>query len=180
MRGWRLALRIAWREAKRAKGRTAMVLAMITLPVAALAFAAAGYDLFTLTPGEQADRLMGTGRAVVVWPYDTPVQQRPDQLVPFTAVAAHTIADPTTDRLLSLLPPGSRAIPKVSGALTVHTASGIGTLASLTLDDRDPLAGGLLRQLSGRAPAGADEVALTPAAVERTGAGVGGVVTAAS
>ena len=37
---WRAALRIARREARRARGRTALVLAMIALPVLALSFTA--------------------------------------------------------------------------------------------------------------------------------------------
>ncbi len=41
MRSWLVALRIARREARRAKGRTLAVVAMIALPVAALSFAAA-------------------------------------------------------------------------------------------------------------------------------------------
>ena len=83
MTGWRAALRMARREARRAKGRSALVLAMIALPVAALAFAAASYDTFTLTPDERADRLMGTAQAAVDWPHDGPVEQYPLDFVSF-------------------------------------------------------------------------------------------------
>jgi len=48
--GWRSALRIARREARRARGRSALVVAMITMPVAALAFAAVTQQTFQLTP----------------------------------------------------------------------------------------------------------------------------------
>jgi putative ABC transport system permease protein len=41
--GWRTALRMAWRETRRAKGRSALVLVMIALPVAALSFGAVVY-----------------------------------------------------------------------------------------------------------------------------------------
>jgi putative ABC transport system permease protein len=44
------------------------------------------------------------------------------------------------------------------------------------LDYTDPLARGRYRQLSGRAPANADEVALTPAAVSRLGTRLGGTM----
>jgi putative ABC transport system permease protein len=50
MKGWRPALRIARREARRARGRSLLVVAMILLPVAALSFAAVYTDTFTLTP----------------------------------------------------------------------------------------------------------------------------------
>jgi len=51
--GWRSALRIARREARRARGRSALVVAMITMPVAALAFAAVTQQTFQLTPASR-------------------------------------------------------------------------------------------------------------------------------
>jgi putative ABC transport system permease protein len=62
------------------------------------------------------------------------------------------------------------------GNLSVRTASGVGTVSVRMLDYAAPLARGILRPLSGSAPATADEVALTPAAARRLGAGVGGTV----
>lgn len=179
MSGWRPALRIARREARRAKGRAALVLALIALPVTALAFTAAGYDTFTLNPGEQADRMMGTGQALVSWPATTPVQQRPDRLTPYTTGTPGPAPQPSTERLLALLPPGSRVLPQTTGEEAVRTTAGAGTLATLALDYTDPLAQGVLHQLSGRAPANAGEVALTPAAAARTGAAIGDTVTSA-
>ena len=49
MSGWLTALRIARREARRARGRSVLVAAMIALPVAALSFFAAQYDTFELS-----------------------------------------------------------------------------------------------------------------------------------
>jgi putative ABC transport system permease protein len=66
VKGWPTALRVARREAQRARGRSLLVVAMLGLPVAALAFAAAYTDTFTLTPKERADRLMGAAQALVV------------------------------------------------------------------------------------------------------------------
>ncbi|HZD01320.1 MAG TPA: FtsX-like permease family protein [Actinomycetes bacterium] len=184
MTGWRAALRVARREARRARGRSILVIAMIGLPVAALAFVAVAQDTFTLTPDERADRLMGTGQAVVVWPSDGPVQQLPTHLHAVLpagpAGASSKTAAPTTppgvERLLALLPPGTRAIADQTGVLAVHTAAGIGNLRARMLDVADPLARGILRPRSGRAPASTGEVALTPAAARRVGVGVGGDV----
>ena len=75
MSSWRISLRVARREARRAKGRSAMVVAMIAVPVAALSFIAVGYDTFTLSATEQADRTMGATQASVTWPFDGPVEQ---------------------------------------------------------------------------------------------------------
>jgi putative ABC transport system permease protein len=185
--GWRTALRIARREARRARGRSALVVAMITLPVAALAFTAVTRDTFQLTPAERADRLMGQGQAVITWPEERPVHQSPTELASGPAgtpagpgETSPTTPTPTVERLLALLPPGSRAIGDQSSSLAVRTAAGSGTLATRTLDYADPLARGILRQVSGRAPARTDEVALTPVAARRLGAGVGGTVRLAS
>jgi len=177
--GWRAAVRMARREARRAKGRSALVLAMIGVPVLAMAFGAASYDTFRLTPAERADRLMGAADAAVIWPYDGPVRQEAtDTDFLYLAIDGNQAPakDPSAARLLTLLPPGSRAITDRRIKLTVTTATGTGTLGGRLLDYPDPLARGLVRQLSGRAPASADEVALTPAAARRIGVGIGGEV----
>jgi putative ABC transport system permease protein len=179
--GWRSALRIARREARRARGRSLLVVAMIMVPVTALAFATVAYDTFTLTPAERADRLMGAAQAAIVWPADGPVQQDPADLdSAFLAGPppnpGETAPEPSTERLLALLQPGTRAIADRTGSVAVRTAAGTGDLGVRVLDYVDPLARGILRQLSGGAPATAAEVALTPAAARRVGAGIGGSV----
>src|SRR5687768_12265807 len=77
MKGWRTALRIARREAQRAKGRSALVVAMIMLPILALSFAAAAYDMFSLRPEEQVDRRLGAADAELRWESDGPADQSP-------------------------------------------------------------------------------------------------------
>jgi putative ABC transport system permease protein len=181
MSGWRTALRIARRQMRRAKGRSALVVAMIAIPVAAMAFAAASYDTFRLTPDERADRVMGTADAAIAWPFDGRVEQFPlnfDAFVTPVQRSADTPEPtaPTLERLLALLPPGTRALATESGRLSVRTATGTGTLAARTLDYANSLARGILRPLAGRAPATADEVALTPGAVRRLGGGLGSQV----
>src|SRR5205814_3740556 len=180
-RGWRTAIRIARREARRAKGRAALVIAMIAVPVAALAFGAVVQDTFSLKPDEKADRLMGSASAVVEWPYFGPVAQDATELfaVPAGGPVAATsppIPPPTTERVLAELPAGSRAITEQRTSLGVHTVGGAASLGARLLDYADPLARGLYRTASGHPPTTADEVALTPAASRRTGAGIGGTV----
>jgi len=179
--GWRTALRIARREAQRAKGRSVLVVAMIMLPVAALGFAAVYSDTFKLTPYERADRLMGAAQAVLAKPFNHPVHQDPTDLNAFGSPGApqptaEPAPTPTAKDLLALLPPGTRVIPDQTGPLQVRTAAGTGTVGVRMLDSTDPLAHGILRQLTGRAPAARDEAALTPAAVRRLGVNVGGSV----
>jgi putative ABC transport system permease protein len=169
VRGWRTAIRIARREARRAKGRAALVIAMIAVPVAALAFGAVIQDTFTLKPDEQADRLMGSASALVMWPYGGPTVQDATQPVYFPAGGPITQPNPqttapTTERVLAELPAGSRAITEQRVSLGVHTVGGTASLGARLLDYADPLARGLYRTASGRPPTTADEIALTPAA----------------
>ena len=124
---------------------------------------------------------MGTAQAMVVWPHDGPVEQDPATWTPSASPAQRRRrpsrpAAPSIERLLALLPPGTTAIGDQVGTLAVDTAAGTGNLGARMLDVADPLARGVYRQLSGRAPASADEVALTPAAARRLGVGVGGSV----
>jgi putative ABC transport system permease protein len=185
MTGWRTALRIAWREARRAKGRALLVVAMIALPVAALTLGAVTQDTFDLTPRERADRLMGTAQAVVTWPQEGEVQQVPDELHAFGFITrraetgqpeAERVAEPSEERLLALLPPGATAITDQRTRLNLQTATGTAPIATRLLDYADPLAHGIYRQQSGRAPAAADEVALTIAASQRLNAREGGTI----
>jgi putative ABC transport system permease protein len=174
--GWLTALRIARREAKRARGRAVLVISMIALPVAFLAFTAALYDTFRLSPPESADRLMGTAEATITWQYDRPVEQdptSPDLIAVATGPGEESPQAPTMSQLLALLPPGTHAITRDSVRLSMRTATGVGQINAEMLDYTDPIARGIYRPLSGRAPTSIDEVALTPEAVRRLGARVG-------
>ena len=181
MSGRQVAVRVAWREARRAKGRSGLVVAMILLPVAALAFGSVTAETFTLSPAERADRLMGAADAVLSWPIDGPVRQAPAEFY-FLPVDPNAVprSDVTLSTLESVLPQGSRTLPDRSGHLTVNAAAGTVTLTARALDYSDPLAHGILRQLTGRAPEQAAlEVVLTPPAATRLGVNVGGSVSIA-
>ncbi|MDQ7907319.1 FtsX-like permease family protein [Phytohabitans sp. ZYX-F-186] len=175
---WLTALRIARREARRAKGRSALVVAMIALPVLALTFAAASYDMFRLRPGEQAEREMGAADARLMWGYDGRVTQDPRG--DGWSVDGDGRSVPRTEReILAGLPAGSRIIPSLESFAEFRTAGGIGSLTTRGLDVRDPLTAGLVTLLAGRGPADDGEVALSPRAAERIGAGIGGTVQSA-
>jgi putative ABC transport system permease protein len=174
MRAWLVALRIARREARRAKGRSALVLALIGLPVLAFTFFAVTYDTFDLTPAEKADREYGTADFKFTQLFDGPVKQEPDDIGIETQGTPKTLtaADVTT-----LLPAGTRVIPWSEGSAGFRTKAKRGRMSIWELDYADRLAAGILRQVAGRAPANADEVAITREAGKRIGAGVGGTLT---
>jgi putative ABC transport system permease protein len=187
---WRTALRVARREARRSKGRSALVVAMIGLPVLCLAFAAVSYDMFALTASEKADRAMGTGDARISWQSRTPIGQTPDGVMEYgegPRVTAGTSAGeppskeadpaPSTSDLAAAMPPGTTILRVRKGIADVKTADGRGRLNAISVDATTPLTKGFVSILDGRAPTASNEVALTKQAVARIGVGLGGTVT---
>lgn len=177
---WRTALRIARREARRARGRTALVLAMITLPVLVLTFVAASYDMAELTQEERLDRQLGVADAALHWVSRHPVVQDESgdswsSRDPEPSGPGSTL---TTEELTALLGPGGR----VTGIrdwipVSVRAQGRDETIMGRALDLTDPLALGTARLREGRAPAGPDEVAASRAALRRLDIRIGGTVT---
>ncbi|MGI5238174.1 FtsX-like permease family protein [Dactylosporangium sp. CA-139066] len=182
LRLWGNALRIARREAARARGRTALVVALIALPVVALAFLAATDAMFTLTPAERADRDLGRFDATVVWPYDGPVLQDREggQVVPRDGKPLPAPAGDAADAeraVLAALPPGSTVTRAEEDHLVaVRTPAGRTVLPALLLDLADSRYRGHIGLVRGRAPGADDEVALDAAALARTGTRIGGAL----
>lgn len=181
---WRTALRVARREARRAKGRSALVVAMIALPMIALTVAAVSYDMFTLTGAEKADRLMGTADARIQYPNHGATRQLPEPDGPFTIGVPPELtkeqAKPGTEsELKALLPAGSTVLTLRRGSVRMRTADGIGQPNAVSLDASSPLTHGYVNVLAGRAPTGSHEVALTEQAMRRFNAPLGGTVRAA-
>jgi len=165
----RAALRIARRDAWRARGRSALVVAMIALPVLGVTAADVLARTFQLDPAERVTRELGAADAAVRWEYDGPVVQPPDQSEPLqtedVVPRLHTAA-----QLRAALPAGSRMLlDRSAGPVTVRTAAGLTEVELRELDYGDPMARGILRPVAGHAPRTAAEVALTPALAKKTG-----------
>ncbi|MEU8424720.1 FtsX-like permease family protein [Micromonospora sp. NPDC048835] len=176
---WRAALRIARRESRRSRGRTALVLAMIALPVAALAFLAASYDMAELTPGERVDRRLGVADAELQWIASSPVEQD-EWGEGWSTQDGGAPARVTAAQMTTLLGPGSRVTevrPRVP--LTLRGPHRDEVVNGRALDLTDPLARGLVRFRAGRAPQQAGEVAVSPAALRRLGLRLGHAVATA-
>ncbi len=170
MRSWLIALRIARREARRAKGRTLLVVAMIAVPVMALAFAAAVYDMSELTQAEAQQRTLGAGNALVNWvPPDSGTS--PDS-------GGQNAADrpPTTAEVAAALPPGTQLTRYSSNSVAMRTTHGVGDV-DVYFFDYGRLTAPLVRLVSGDAPSKADEVAVSPTARKRLGTRVGATIT---
>jgi putative ABC transport system permease protein len=173
--GWRAALRIAWREARRSRGRATLVVALILVPVAALSFAAVVHDSTNLTPAEQSSRRMGASEALVSWPYSSPVIQQPtsDFAIPISNTQGQ---EPSEDRLRTLFS-GTELVPVDRTGATIRTTAGVGRAAVRMLDLTNPLTQGMITVLEGRPATTGTEITLSRKAMTRTGTQLGGTVT---
>lgn len=164
--GWsafRAALRIARRDALRARGRSLLVIAMIGLPVLGLTTADVLLRTFQLSPAERVSRDLGRADASMDLS-GGPLEQDPQGVNSGsvgTDDGSGASQAPPPAELLAALPPGSRLLPNRGAAVQVPTRDGIALTRIRGLDYADPALVGLVRQVSGRAPRTTAEVALT-------------------
>ncbi|MFE9690527.1 FtsX-like permease family protein [Micromonospora sp. NPDC005806] len=176
---WRTALRIARREARRSRGRTALVLAMIALPVLALSFAAASYDMAELTRAEQLERRLGTADAELRWTAVNPVTQDAWGEGYGTAEGnpAPRIHPVTADEIRSVLPAGSRvSLLRRWVPFEVWIDGRAVSIDARAVDLTDPLTRPLAALRAGRRPTAPDEIAVSPRALHRLGVRLGDAV----
>lgn len=150
----RALLRVEWRAARRQRGRAGLVLALVTVPVAAMVGGSALLETVRETPEERRAAVLG-GAALRI-----EVENEEEQL-----------------RLAPELPQNARVTSLAHGrARLVHGARELDT-ATLALEGRELGPGGLLTGLlelvEGRAPLAADELALSPALAEALAATLG-------
>ena len=146
----RAMARMAWRDARRNRWRSLLVIAMIGLPILGLTAAGAIVATTTPTAEEQATGQMGNADlAIYHW----------DEA--FTA-----------EEVVAGLPDGTWSLRY---AWEPHTIAG-GALQHVSVEDvglTDPVLAPIYELTSGTAPASATEIAVSPAVLERFGVDVG-------
>ncbi|MER7843743.1 ABC transporter permease [Kitasatospora sp. NPDC096077] len=189
---WRVALRIARRDALRAKGRSALVIAMVALPVLGVTGADVFYRSSTLEPAERVVRIMGRadaeidlnerGSTVKQAPNpddgtltDNPKYTAKDGAAPVYNPAQQRSLDTEPLKLVQeLLPPGATLIPEHTGPSTAASSTeGLLTTQTSEADLTDPIWNGRVDLVQGRAPADDHEVAVTREFLNRSGLKVG-------
>ena len=178
MRGWRPLLRLAWRDVRRARARSALVLVLIALPVLAVTTALVVAATGQVTGTEALERRLGTADALVEFDgYSSRVFQTPD---PDTGMGASEgdgrDARFTLGTLEQVLDRDVRAVEWRRTELRVETDRGVARAGASYLDLADPLTEGLARLEEGRLPAEAGEVLVNRALAAR-GPGLGETLT---
>ncbi|MDF2711279.1 MAG: hypothetical protein K0R62_6931, partial [Nonomuraea muscovyensis] len=167
MSAFRAALRIARRDALRFRGRTALIMVMIGLPVLATTALLTLSVTTDVIGSERLPSLLGetADARVVTQEYRTPVDQDgygdggtqdpgPRPARPWTAAEIGALV-------------GGRVVPHDTGTVEVQLPDGYDRVDALGLDLRDPMTRGVRTLAEGRFPAAADEVAITPALLDR-------------
>ncbi|MFE2374402.1 FtsX-like permease family protein [Streptomyces sp. NPDC059398] len=185
-KGRRAALRIARRDALRAKGRSALVVAMIALPVLGVTAADITYRSAVSTPSERLTSTMGAADALFSDPGldGRPIEQLPqaDSYMPADTKSGGTSAARTTAHsgpsdLTAALPRGARTITKQDVLATVTTRYGIKTDEITELDTADPMVRGMVSLLRGTYPKADSDLVATDAFLKSAGLHVGSHTT---
>ena len=168
--GVRAALRISRRNALRSKRRSALILAMIGLPVALAVlaltalFPAAGSDREHYPIG-QADAVVTGAHGWAGLTQDAWGNTRDAQgngVSPQPGDVPFTQAEVTV-----LLPPGSRVVPVARGTFRYLTPQGYETGEIRQVDLRDPMSRGTFRLTEGRLPAAPGEAVVSADRLKR-------------
>ncbi|MFJ9341443.1 FtsX-like permease family protein [Streptomyces sp. NPDC101733] len=180
--GWRAALRIARRDAWRAKGRSSLVLAMIALPIVGVSAIDLTIRSAELTPEQMLTRQIGAADARVSEGLQgSPAIFQSPKAESFAPVGGWDSYRPGPEGdgapLATAIPAGLRTVTDSTVRAKVHTTHGLLDTTLRELDVRDPLVEGLLTLDRGRLPDGPGEVIATDAFLEASGLFVGSSVT---
>ncbi|MER5811327.1 ABC transporter permease [Streptomyces sp. NPDC002033] len=177
---WAAALRIARRDARRAKGRSALVLAMIALPIVGVSAADLTFRSSELSADQRLTRQIGAADArLSPSGLDGPVLQHPDgeHFAPVGGYEKYRPGKEKAQPLASALPAGAKAAEDTTGHIKVRTTHGLLQSDLRELDVHDPLTRGLFTLDRGRLPRGPGEVIATQAFLDASGLHVGSAVS---
>ena len=176
----RLALRIARRDSVIHRGRSALIIVLIAIPIIGMSALTTIESSNQPTLQEVARNELGhnEARLSVVENSSTPVTQDPIDPGNWRAGGDVPRANAAPTALPSaFLPAGTTILSLRDLSIIAKTASGIGSIAATEGEPWDRAFRGRFAVLSGRAPANATEVMATPAALKRLGKASGQSVT---
>ncbi|MFE7228909.1 FtsX-like permease family protein [Nocardioides sp. NPDC057577] len=170
--GWRLALRIGQREARRAKWRSLLVVLMIALPVAGVTAVAVTYRTYDVDTVEGLDRRLGTEAAASIDVQGAASVRQGIDPENASEWLEESDADPLDAAGVKAVIGDRPLLAAEDRTFDVRTDKGVTWAGGLQTDLNDPLAAGLTRLTEGRLPAGPDEVVVNSNLAFR-GPGVG-------
>lgn len=178
---WAAALRIARRDAWRAKGRSVLVLSMIALPIVGVSAADLTLRSSELTTEQQLARQIGAADArFSETGLDGPILQHPDGRR-YAPVGGYEKYRPAPEKkpssLKDAIPAGAQVAEDGKSNIKVHSAHGLLMTELRELDVHSPLTRGLITLDRGRLPQGPGEVIATNTFLKESGLHVGSAAT---
>ncbi|MER6002123.1 FtsX-like permease family protein [Nonomuraea angiospora] len=165
MSAFRAALRISRRDALRFKGRTALIMVMIGLPVLVITAVLTGAATTSITLRDQLDSQLGAADARInTLPFRIPVDQSADGETT-SQNGPQGRGEPWTPAEIGTLLQG-RLLRYQSNVVQARLADGYGSVDVFEADLRDPLTRGMRRLVEGRFAAAPGEVAVSPALID--------------
>ncbi|MCM2388894.1 FtsX-like permease family protein [Streptomyces albipurpureus] len=178
---WRAAIRIARRDAWRAKGRSSLVLAMIALPIVGVSAADVTLRSSELSTEQRIERTLGAADAQLSdsGMNGVPILQPPDG-EGYTTVEEFENSGPPEGKtdIRKALPAGSTMLSDTEGNAKLRTTHGLLATEVRELKASDPIAKGIMALTQGRFPQKSDEVAATTHFLKESGHKVGAKLTA--
>ncbi|MGW2180984.1 FtsX-like permease family protein [Streptomyces sp. NPDC001732] len=185
--GWRAALRIARRDALRSKGRSALVVAMIAVPVLGVTALDVTYRSVAPTPAERLTAAMGASDALFSDQHTGgPIEQLPngntyesvnEDTTPAEGTAGDAAEGAPEPDISTTFPKGSRAISIQSVPADVTTGYGITSTDIYEVRTSDGLVRGMVDLVRGSHPRGTGEMAATEPFLKSAGLDVGSTTT---
>lgn len=169
MTGWRPALLIAWRDALRHRGRSILVLVMISLPVLAVSAAAVVIKTAEVSGIEGAGRTLGAADARIRTEGRGQIVQGPDPSSgEWAQMEELDYDDPATEaEVRDVLGEQVRFVPFSTGWGRARSGDLVIEFSTTGVDLSDPLAAGLFDLESGRLPDGPGEVVVNDAMLDK-------------
>ncbi|MEU8145970.1 FtsX-like permease family protein [Nonomuraea sp. NPDC048901] len=166
MSAFAAALRISRRDALRFKGRTALIMVMIGLPVLLITGVLTGYATLDVNEREGLTALLGGADArIATTHFRAPIEQDVLGRGVTNGPEKDSTAAPWKQAEAAELV-GGRMIPYDRGSVLFAGTDGYEMVSASEVDLRDPMTRGLRRLTEGRFPAAPDEVVVTPAVLE--------------
>jgi hypothetical protein len=168
----RLGLRLASRNAWRARGRSVLIVLLVAVPVLGLAAAGTVVLSMTGTVAQTVSAKLGHMSASVIVNSGR-VEQNPSGQVTVGS------GSPSSSPVSSWIPAQWRLVPLQQEQLYLRSAHGVASIAGEAGRSWDHAFAGRFELLKGHAPTSVNELLVTPSALVRLGTHVGGVVQAA-
>lgn len=175
-------IRIARRDAWRAKGRSILIITMIALPIAAMTLGDITARTAQLSSYETLDRKLGEADVLLSSPTNMQNALTQNEYGVWGTISSPMRTDgprPTEENIQPFTPPqnalptGTPFVVNSWSPITVKTNDGNARLRYHQLDYANPIVKGVLKPIKGNAPSNDNEVSISQRSIKELGVNIG-------